>query len=360
MKKFIAAIPLLIALPAVAQSGVTIYGIIDNGVEYVSNVNAAGQSVVKMPANTSITSRLGFKGTEDLGGGMTANFVLENGFTPDTGGLAQGGRLFGRQSNVSLGTPYGSFILGRQYSMLFYSMLSADVLGPNLFGSGALDSYIPNTRVDNTVGYMHKIANTAFGATYSLGRDTSAAGGPAATNCAGETASDTKACKEWSLYAKYDVPGWGVSVGYDKLYGAPGVVFGGTSALRLSDYYDARTNISGYVDIGNLRLGIGWIGRKNVSAASYKQDLAFIGASYWTGPWSYEAELFSYTKRNSPDDSMMLASRITYYLSKRTALYVTGGYLINKGNAANTVDGVTGAGVGMNQVGIASGIRHTF
>lgn len=94
MKKFIAAIPLLIALPAVAQSNVTIYGIIDNGVEYVSNVNAAGKSVVKMPANTSITSRLGFKGTEDLGGGMTANFVLENGFTPDTGGLAQGEAAF--------------------------------------------------------------------------------------------------------------------------------------------------------------------------------------------------------------------------------------------------------------------------
>src|SRR5450830_732782 len=70
----------LLAPSAMAQSQVTIYGLIDTGVEYVTNANAAGNSVVKMPSLTgSFPSRIGFKGTEDLGGGLQAMFVLEAG-----------------------------------------------------------------------------------------------------------------------------------------------------------------------------------------------------------------------------------------------------------------------------------------
>ncbi len=67
--------------PVYAQSSVTLYGIIDTGVEYVSHANAAGDGVFRMPAITgSLPSRWGLRGVEDLGGGLKALFTLENGF----------------------------------------------------------------------------------------------------------------------------------------------------------------------------------------------------------------------------------------------------------------------------------------
>lgn len=359
-KALFAAIVIAIPLSAAAQPNVQLYGTVDLGVEYLTNPTTAGGSVVKMPNNTSIPSRWGVRGTEDLGGGYSASFVLESGFAPDSGIAQQGGRAFGRQANVSLGTPYGTFVLGRQYTGLFYSMLSADIVGPHLFGTGSLDAYIPNARVDNAFGYQNRRGNLQFGGTFSLGRDVASSGGPAATNCAGELGDDKKACREWSVFSKYDTPTWGAAAAYDKNYGGRGVVFGGPSALNDSRFYDARTVLNGYMVMGDLRVGLGWVGRKNVSAASYKQDLVFLGASYAQGPVLYDAQINRYTRRQSPNDSVMAVARVTYSFSKTTAVYASLGYLINDGTAANSLDGVSGAGAGLNQKGFAAGIRKSF
>ncbi|MFX5578745.1 porin, partial [Acinetobacter baumannii] len=85
----------------------------------------------KMPSLTgSFPSRIGFRGTEDLGGGLQALFVLESGFAPDTGAMGQGGRLFGRQSYVGLKSGWGQIMLGRQLNMTYISQLKTDVMGP--------------------------------------------------------------------------------------------------------------------------------------------------------------------------------------------------------------------------------------
>ena len=79
---------------AQAQSSVTVYGVLDSSVAYTTTVNAAGDSLAKMPTLTgSLPSRLGFKGVEDLGGGLQAILALESGFGVDTGIAGQGGRL---------------------------------------------------------------------------------------------------------------------------------------------------------------------------------------------------------------------------------------------------------------------------
>ena len=136
MKRFICALGLLAgACPwACAQSSlVTIYGIIDAAVERVSNVGPAAASISRMPGLTgTFPSRLGFRGTEDLGDGLRAVFVLEQGFSPDTGTLNQGGRMFGRQAFVGLSDSWGTISFGRQYTMLYMWVLDADILGPNL------------------------------------------------------------------------------------------------------------------------------------------------------------------------------------------------------------------------------------
>lgn len=108
---------LVAAGSAAHAQGVTIYGIADTGIERLTNVNAQGGSLVRMPNLTGLVpSRLGFRGNEDLGGGLNAFFNLEMGVALDSGSMNNGGRSFGRASNVGVAGPFGRVILGRQLS----------------------------------------------------------------------------------------------------------------------------------------------------------------------------------------------------------------------------------------------------
>ena len=89
-----------------------IYGIMDAAVEHINNT-AVGGGLTRMPGLTgSVPSRLGFRGTEALGNGLSATFTLEMGIAPDSGALNQGGRAFGRQAWVGLSGPWGAVGLG--------------------------------------------------------------------------------------------------------------------------------------------------------------------------------------------------------------------------------------------------------
>jgi predicted porin len=114
---------------AQAQS-VTIYGIMDVGVERLTNVNASGASLTRMPNLTgTVPSRLGFRGAEDLGGGLQALFTLESGIALKSGTLNNGGRMWGRAAHVGLAGPFGRITLGRQPTMTVQAV-SSHVMGP--------------------------------------------------------------------------------------------------------------------------------------------------------------------------------------------------------------------------------------
>ncbi|WP_034300493.1 porin [Herbaspirillum sp. RV1423] len=344
---------------AVAQSSVTIYGIIDTGVEYLNHTNAAGQGKLRtLPLTGLLPSRIGFRGTEELGGGLRAFFNLESGFVPTTGGMGQGNRLFGRQSNVGLAdSVWGTVTLGRQYNMTAISMINADIMGPANHGLSNMDSYLPNTRSDNALGYMNKIGNTTVGATYSFGRDTSTAGGPAATSCAGETAGDFQACKQWTALVKYDTATWGVATAYDTLRGGPGA----GNLLTSSNYKDNRASFNGWFKVGDLKLGGGLIARHLQRAVDINYNLWYLGASYPLSPaLQIEGQVAHLDTRNSPDDSTLGTARAIYYLSKRTSLYASYAYIKNRGNAAIAVSSGSTVGAGQNQSSVMAGIRHTF
>ena len=108
---------LLASAHAVAENSVTLYGIIDAGVTYVSNAGGAHQYL--FDDGISYGNRIGFMGTEDLGGGATAVFKLESGFRLGTGRLNQGGALFGRQAYVGLGNSWGTLTFGNQYDFAY-------------------------------------------------------------------------------------------------------------------------------------------------------------------------------------------------------------------------------------------------
>jgi predicted porin len=344
------------------NSAVTIYGLIDTGVEHVTNVGPAGDGLTRMPTLTgALPSRIGFRGTEDLGGGLKAIFTLENGFGPDAGTLGQGGRLFGRQGFVGLSGDWGAVTLGRQYTMLFYSILDSDILGPNIYGSGSIDSYIPNARADNAIAYRGTFGGLTLGATYSFGRDTVNAGpSPAGTNCAGENPADRSACREWSALVKYDAQSWGVAAAYDRINGGPGAFAGLTS----SSLQDSRATVNGYVKLGKAKVAGGLIRRDNEGSVTPKSNLYFLGAAYaFTPAFTLDGEVLRLDFKNSPNQATLFAVRGTYNLSKRTAAYVTAGHISNDGALNLSVSsGAAGSNpaAGESQTGVMLGLRHVF
>ena len=353
--------PLLFgATPVLAQSSVTIYGIIDSGVERLTNVGAAGGSVTRMPDQTgTLPSRLGFRGTEDLGGGLKGLFVLEQGLRPDSGGLNQGGRAFGRQAYVGLASGWGTVTLGRIYTMTYLGQGNANTIGPNIYSFGSLDGYLGATRVDNGVGYLGTFSGLTVGATYSLGRDTvnpAPAGG-----CAGESATDKKACRDVSGMLKYDTANWGAALTSERMYGGAGA----GSPLPLSSQTDTRTMLNGYVKFAGATVGGGLVRRKNEgSATTPNSDLYFLGVAYPLGAWLFDAQYSRIDFKNSPNDSSVVALRALYNLSKRSAVYLNVGHVTNKGTAAMSVSGgsipAAAPAAGVGQTGTMVGLRHVF
>jgi predicted porin len=154
----------LIALPALAsvtsaahaQSAVTLYGIVNEGIDYINN--QSGGSVIGAVKGQTNGSRWGLRGTEDLGGGLKAIFDLENGFDGSAGTLSQGGRLFGRSAWMGLQTPYGRLTLGRQYDAMH------DDIGERLAATGIwawigthqgdFDNLNANFRMDGSIRYI--------------------------------------------------------------------------------------------------------------------------------------------------------------------------------------------------------------
>ena len=178
MKKKVLAVALVgvVASPAFAQSSVTLYGVIDEGIDYTNNVGHG--SVVELASGYAQGSRWGLKGSEDLGGGLKAIFQLENGFDLNSGRLNQGGRMFGRQAYVGLSSDrFGSVTLGRQYDSVVDYLAQTTANGNwagYLFAHPYDNDNTDNSfRVDNTIKYASPdFSGFQFGGTYSFSNDT--------------------------------------------------------------------------------------------------------------------------------------------------------------------------------------------
>ncbi|RKP59037.1 porin [Pararobbsia silviterrae] len=185
MKKSLIALAALgtVASASQAQTSVTLYGLIDAGVTYVNSTSVkvtggtAGHSLIAQQdgATAGLSgSRWGVRGTEDLGGGLSAIFVLENGFSYNTGALGQGGDFFGRQAFVGLSsTQYGTFTLGRQYDTgvdLIQPIAAYGTWGNLTAHAGDIDNIGNLNRVNNTFKYT-SATYSGFKVTgmYSLG-----------------------------------------------------------------------------------------------------------------------------------------------------------------------------------------------
>ena len=182
-----------------AQSSVTLYGVIDAGISYVNHsktANGGSGKLFKYDDGVAQGSRWGLRGTEDLGGGLKAIFVLENGFNSGNGAIGQGGAIFGRQAYVGLSqSQFGTVTLGRQYSF------STDILGSNYStgGNTVAGNYayhvndvdqLTSSRINNAVKFQSaNYAGFTFGALYGFSNSTDFAGaaGTGTTNTGGSS-----------------------------------------------------------------------------------------------------------------------------------------------------------------------------
>ncbi|WP_397474606.1 porin [Pusillimonas sp.] len=384
MRSKILTIGLAIAFPLMAgaqsSTNVTLYGTIDTGVEYVNNIadgtGGANSSVHFNTLTSSVPSNWGLRGTEDLGNGLSAIFTLESGFTPGTGVQGQGGRLFGRQAWAGLKGDWGQIAFGRQYNMLFWGTLGANLLGPNSQGLGGLDNYIPNARMDNAITYRGSFDGFKLGAAWARGRDTVSTGGPAARGC-GVDYTDSSACQAYSFMMGYDSANWGVASAYDVIQGGdtswPG------SGLSNPDHKDIRWTINGYVKFDALKIGALYLNRKNEGGIlsnpvpgagsrtlGNRSDLWSLSATYqFTPAFALDGAVNHLNYKNASDSSKtwQYVARVRYALSKRTTTYLSTAYVRNKGDAnVSASSGSQGASpdFGASQTAVMVGLRHSF
>ncbi|MGI4855725.1 MAG: porin [Janthinobacterium lividum] len=374
MKKSIVGISVVMGLGflsvAHAQSSVTMYGIIDDGLTYANNVG--GHSQYALVSGISQGSRWGIQGAEDLGGGMSALFKLENGFNVNTGTLLQGSREFGRAATMGLSSKqYGSLVLGRQNEMMgdYVGQYTANgnwgILDPH---PGDLDNTGIDFRISNAVRYnsptvwgLHGSALFSFGGVAGdFNRNTvksfglNYVNGPIGVVSAFTTIDHPLAAVPegvWSATnpidgnygiaaSKYQTFGTAVQYSFSKARIA--IDYTNTKFLGLDQTLGAK--ISGHVTFDVIE-----------AVASYmvRPDLQ-LGANY-----SFtDGHVSSSDKSPRYHTAGLIAD---YYLSKRTDVYVQGSYMRAAGDA--TVAALTptvGASDSKSQLAIRLGIRTKF
>lgn len=339
MKKTIFALAILSAFAGVAsaQTNVTIYGVADIGIQRIDTnaAGAAGEARWGLDSGMQSGSRLGFKGSEDLGGGLAGIFTLENGFGLDTGALGQGGLLFGRQAWVGLSGGFGAVKLGRQYTPIFNALDSIDPFGTGITGdgSGIIAVFRPyGIRMNNTITYSAPSLGGFNGQiAYGLG----------------EVAGSTSAAAQL-----------GASIGYEN--GPINAVFA---------YHDANT-ATGTGDARTAMLGATYDFRVIKAHAAYADNRDEVGATR-TGrsrdamlgvsvPLGAGTILASFTRHDDrlgagAADADFWGVGYTHNLSKRTNLYTS--YSRVKNDAGSAI-GSGAAGVDVNWVNV--GVRHKF
>ena len=165
MKKSLIALAVLAASGvASAQSTVTLYGLLDT---YVGSAKSNGVSNTVVESGGIQTSRFGFKGSEDLGGGLKANFLLESGFNVDNGSL-NGRPLFGRQSYVGFSGGFGEVKLGKMWTAY------DDLVGSGISAFNA-NVFAPTANVFKSTGYSDTPGNSVYYSTPDFGGFTGAA-----------------------------------------------------------------------------------------------------------------------------------------------------------------------------------------
>ena len=342
MKKSLIALAVLAASgAAMAQSSVTLFGIVDTAVGYVDNANAAGDSVYGLSTSGNATSRLGFRGVEDLGGGLKAGFWLEGEVFGDNGNA--NGFNFQRRSTVSLMGGFGEVRMGRELTPGYSKTSSYD-----LFGQTGIGQFMGWSNWNGSTGDANGVRSSNMISYYT-------------PNFSGFNA--------------------GLGYGFDEqVTGKAGRYIGGYVAydngpLSVAVSYDERS-LAANVDRNAITVGASYnmnVVKLNAIVQQTKDDVVgtdpkvnaySLGVSAPMGAGEVKLQYSLYDQKAIDSKAHQLSLGYVHNLSKRTAVYGTVSYMDNKdrsnlGLAAKNLN-TAGPGAGESQTGVQVGVRHSF
>lgn len=323
MKKSLICLAVLAASGAsFAQSNVTVYGVVD---AFVGRTTGTGvSSKTSLDSGAISTNRFGFKGSEDLGGGLKANFLLEQGFSIDTGAAKGTSMAFDRQSYVGLSGGFGEVRFGKIWTAY------DDISGAT---NAVFDSKLtPQNNVWMSVNYNANPANGAYYASPSVSGFSGAVSLSAGEN-------NTAAAVQ-SAHVKYESGPAYVGVAFQR-----DEAFGAATEQKF-------TRVNGSYDLGVAKVLVG-LGRVTATGGARTSEWG-IGADYLVSPALTLSAGYARSKDNAAVGTGSEVRKgyglgASYSLSKRTSVY--GGYQSNTATVANVE---TDASL------LAFGMRHAF
>ena len=354
MKKSLIALAVLAASgAAMAQSSVTLYGVADAGVTYLNGLdNWSG-----VTSGNNLTSRLGFRGTEDLGGGLKANFVLEGGFNLDAGDGKSGGATgtgfeFKRRSTVGLSGGFGEVRMGRELTAAFNATARYDVFGSVGIGQsrlwadgGVVDAsanataVTTNQRISNALTYVSPdFSGFKVGLNYGFG----------------ETTTGNSDSGYLGAGLMYDNGPLSLGLGLERLNS-------GLNSDAVSDI-DAWS-LGGSYDFGVAKLLAGYrVSTVDRATGENKRSGAYLAATAPVGAGTVRVSYNRYENElaNVKGKADQFAVGYVYGLSKRTSVYGTYAYIKNKDGANLYNLGAGGLKTNGSQQGVQVGVSHAF
>lgn len=378
-KKLIAlAVAGLASTAAFAQTNVTIYGLVDYGYSYRFDGKNVGSSIPG--ANTATPNsqsqlnggqqsgnRLGFKGTEDLGNGLKAVFLLEQGFMLDTGMQQTSGSQFTRQAYMGLSGNFGTVVGGRLYTP-HYTFVS----GLDPFGAGTVGRYnnvysnFPSAtnvgslgdpvRVDNAVAYISpSFSGFTITGAYSNNASTQ-------ENATSNSGNNTV----YAILGQYNNGPIVAGINYHYVAAGTGLsAVDNVQNVTVGGSYDFKVaKVMALYSWNDLDYAI--LGTGNATLNNYMLGVTAPFGKF-TGKASY---IYSDGNTSAGGDSQQLAIGLDYNLSKRTNLYSAYSWINNDdqrlsavGDASNSGAYAAGNGIalpGVFQQGFQVGVRHSF
>lgn len=310
---------------AFAQQGITVYGVADLGVVRDSD---SGVTTMKVDSGLQTASRLGFKGTEALGGGLAASFVIESQIEADSGQPSFAGRVFGSQVWVGLSSPLGTVRLGRMFTPYFGAIATNDPFDAKGPGEATRLFQDSGVRMDNTVKYSLPPTLGGFYADLAYGF--------------GESGVSQAANRQLSMDAGYTAGPLNTVLAFHQTNDAQG-----RKQVR-------SVLAGGNMDFGRLRAWLLAARNRNESELDTRDYLLGVsvpfGVASVAATYVYKADRF-----HANADARQLAVGYYYALSKRTNTYLIASDLRND-DAVQYQASLPGGARRL----LACGMRHQF
>ncbi|SAL85911.1 gram-negative porin domain protein [Caballeronia arvi] len=320
-----------------AQSSVTLYGIVDNGIEYQ---NGGQGSAVRAVSSGLFASVYGLRGREDIGGGYHVNFQLEQGFSGVTGAATDPTAAWNRLAWVSMKGPFGELRIGRQKKPEY------------LFLNGEMDPTAVKS-IASPINNFQSVTVRASNAITYLAPSIDGFTVQAMISLRDQTMKPSDGLHFYNVVARYVNGPFRLSAGYESQ--------GNTTGTSVQKVWRAA---AGY-RVGDLRLYLAYQSERQTDN-SEKLDIYEASTSYLLNPFNLLSVMYGYAHDRSGQgkNAQQIGLTYEYFLSKATNLYVAAGLIDNHDHANYTLNGTQYTGIptspGAYARGVVLGMTHKF